>query len=459
MLHVNAQPTYMGAYHTGRAHMQHQTETIGPISQNEAQLLLTNENTLEKRKWNGPKPIRPSEFYNDGLHPLLRTDSHVTIIFADADKVRGCSSCQKCFTNEFLMPELWWSSYSRRSNGYFGSETFRDDQGDISSLNTWSRFLVKQLIDPTNHVWHKFNIFTRWIASTKQTYLIVFESQKQTHLRNHFTGSLLTNFHTDTLSDPFWIYLRLLEQLAILQDKSVWTVRDRVRAIEKQDLDRLRQKPKPNYRYMHDTARHAIHVSETLEVAEKTVAAIVQQHTVFREEVKSGDKVRDAGYRHVDERLQWYDHILQSLRCRASANKERLHNEIQLAFNSVAQYDSRVAVKIGRATQSDSAAMKTIAFVTLTFLPATFVSALFSMSFFNMDDDTGSWMVSSEIWMYWAVAIPVTVMTCGLWLLWQKCYQPDLIGDEEDESENKLRDFRRKFHRGDSARIDSYGMA
>ncbi|KAG8677612.1 hypothetical protein FPOAC2_03745 [Fusarium poae] len=408
-----------------------------------------------KEEWRGLNQISPGEFYNEGLHPLLRTDSHVTVIFADADKVRECPSCRKCFTNEFLMPELWWSSYSRRSNGYFGSETFRDDQGDISSLNTWSRFLAKQLIDQNTHVWHKFNIFTHWIASTQQTYLIVFEAPKQTHLRSLFPSPVLTNSHKDALHDPFWVYPRLLEQLAGLQDNSVWAVRDRVRNIEKEDL---RKKPNPRYRHMHDTARHAIHVSETLEVAEKTVASIVQQHNVFREDIGWGDKIRNAGYRRVDERLLWYDHILQSLRCRASANKERLLNEVQLAFNSVAQYDSRIAVKIGRATQSDSAAMKTIAFVTLAFLPGTFISALFSMSFFNVDDDTGQWSVSRKIWMYFAIAIPVTFITSGLWLLWQRCFPPAWIGEEE-ESANALRDLRRKIKRGDSARVDSYEMS
>lgn len=55
--------------------------------------------------------------------------------FADADMVRECPSCRKCFTDEFLMPELWWSGYSRRSNGYFGSETFRDDEGELLALS------------------------------------------------------------------------------------------------------------------------------------------------------------------------------------------------------------------------------------------------------------------------------------------------------------------------------------
>jgi Mg2+ and Co2+ transporter CorA len=298
----------------------------------------------------------------------------------------------------------------------------------LTILDTWSRFLVKQLNKKRGHSWHKFNIFTHWVASTQQTFLLVFESTNQLGLRERFPDPLLKDSHNDILSDPFWFYPRLFEELSWRQDNTVWAVRDLVRGIEMLDLSK---KPNPDYRDIHNTARHAIHVSETLEVAEKTVAAIVQQHSAFQEEVASDDKREKARYRHVSERMIWYDHILQSLRCRASANKERLYNEIQLAFNSVAQYDSRISVQIGQATQSDSAAMKTIAFVTLTFLPATFVSALFSMSFFNIDDDTGKWSVSEKFWLYWVIAIPVTLLTGGLWLLWRKVYQPPRIGEDE----------------------------
>ncbi|KAF4452427.1 hypothetical protein F53441_4707 [Fusarium austroafricanum] len=406
---------------------------------------------LETEKWR-PQDVSPVDFYNEGKHPQLWAASHVIVVFADADKVRNCSSCKKRFTDVFRMPQLWWSSYSRRSNGYFGCETFRDDHGSISALNTWSRFLVKQLYEK-GHKWHKFNIFTRWIKSTQQTFLLVFEAPKQLRLRERFPDPLLTGSHNDALSDPYWFYPRLLEELSSLQDDSVWEVRNHVRSIEKIDPN---GKPEPKYRAMHDTARHAIHVSETLQVAENTIAAIIKQHTHFQAEASGDSWASKAGYRHVTERLVWYDQILQSLGCRASANKERLLNEIQLAFNSVAQYDSRISVEIGQATQSDSAAMKTIAFVTLTFLPATFISAVFSMSFFKTNDNTGEWSVSDKFWIYWVVAIPVTLLTAGLWLLWQWLYQPPRIGEEEQPAKRlgDLIDFiKRGGKRGDGFEI------
>jgi hypothetical protein len=46
------------------------------------------------------------------------------------------------------------------------------------------------------------------------------------------------------------------------------------------------------------------------------------------------------------------------------------------------------------------------------------------MSFFNFSpgDDTQAdeWRVSSKIWIYWVVAIPLTGMTLFAWLFWMR---------------------------------------
>ena len=91
-------------------------------------------------------------------------------------------------------------------------------------------------------------------------------------------------------------------------------------------------------------------------------------------------------------------------------------------YNIITQRDSRVLVRMGEATQSDSTAMKTIAVVTTAFLPATFLSvsldlvcilfklhakpvkSFFSMSFFNFAPadraHLDGWSVSGKIWIY-----------------------------------------------------------
>lgn len=63
--------------------------------------------------------------------------------------------------------------------------------------------------------------------------------------------------------------------------------------------------------------------------------------------------------------------------------------------------------------------MKTLAAVTVFFLPGMFVAAFFSMPLFHWDTETvGNSIVSKRMWVYWAVTLPLTFLTLGLWLTW-----------------------------------------
>jgi hypothetical protein len=46
------------------------------------------------------------------------------------------------------------------------------------------------------------------------------------------------------------------------------------------------------------------------------------------------------------------------------------------------------------------------------------------MSFFHfasgVDDGEERWTVSPNFWIYWAVTIPVTALTIGVWVLYQR---------------------------------------
>lgn len=292
-----------------------------------------------------------------------------------------------------------------------------------SAPGTWCRFLVKQVSSAgaagaIDYGWYKLNVFTAWRRHARQTMVVVFDippSAKEAILHR-----LLRGLHVELLGDPFWMYARLLEEVVSLQDRAVWAVRDRVRATENQ---RLSEWPKPDYIYLHDMARHAIHVSETLDVATNTLDGILAHHRHSAHLLGSGARLGDASgwaLASTANRLLFFQDMLRSLRVRAASNRERLQNEIELAFNLVAQCDARISLKIGRAAQADGAAMRTVAFVTLAFLPATFICAIFSMSFFDYDSSSGSWSVSGDFWRYWAVAVPVTVCTALLWLGWTK---------------------------------------
>ena len=64
--------------------------------------------------------------------------------------------------------------------------------------------------------------------------------------------------------------------------------------------------------------------------------------------------------------------------------------------------------------------MKTLAAVTVAFLPGTFVAAFFAMPLFRWDAVDDGMVVSKRFWVYWAVTIPLTVLTLMVWVLWTK---------------------------------------
>ncbi|KAI1330407.1 hypothetical protein F5Y16DRAFT_363054 [Xylariaceae sp. FL0255] len=377
---------------------------------------------------------------------LVPADSPVCVIQARANAIRKCERCRTSLVKAFGMPEYWWTDWCQNSNGYHSSETTRDEAG-MTGFNTWVYFETKEAsesekeydktiskpVAQVKYHWFKINVFMHYIPSTKQTFIVMFDMDKAVIDRLIDLIVLLPNTSNSPSEtsdrDPFWVYAKIAGELVRLQDTAVWHIRNLVRNREK-ELKETGRRPQPNYRALHDIARHAIHVSETLDVATETVAGLITQHEEFRKQQEEGGDHNN--YSRIHGELLFHNSMLNSLKHRAASNKARLENEIHLAFNDTAQYDSRIAVKIGRAAQGDSAAMKTIAFFTMAFLPATFLSAIFSMSFFNFDPDADVWRVSNKIWIYFAFAAPVTLATFLGWYFWQLIFPTVLIGEKED---------------------------
>jgi hypothetical protein len=324
------------------------------------------------------------------------------------------------------MPKLWWENQCRSSNGHFGCEEIIDENEDATGLSktslshlvsrlsinhfelvTWARYMIKQVRTATDYEWYKLNSFSRWYSSTGQTIVILFDSPLR--LSDQLPELLVENIGPAHLKDPFWIYAGMLERLVDLHDQAVWTIRNQVRIVEKEGMPESR--PNPDFRLLHDIGRHSVHVQETLDVAVTSTRSILEHHNAFWDDRLGQNSRLSNSSKYIKSRLSFHEHMFRSLRYRAIANKERLQHEVQLAFNIVTQYDSGTTVEISKAAQSDSASMRTIAFLTLAFLPATFISAVFSMSFFDFDTDTGAWAVSDKFWIYWVVAVPTTLVS------------------------------------------------
>lgn len=289
------------------------------------------------------------------------------------------------------------------------------DNADLGQ-DTWTRFLVKQLIKD-DYRWYKTNVFIQWLSNPRQTVIVVFDYPLT--LMDGMPKLLLDDLETQSVCDPFWAYCKILDEVSRQQDRAVWEIRNRVRMIEKGRILRKESGlPVVDYIRLHDLARHAIHVSETLDLAVKTSQRILEHHTAYKSDMAFTPKTKVTA-RNVYESLHFFEHILDSLRHRAASNTARLQNEIQLTFHLSAEDGVGTSVDIARATQSDSRDMKTVAFLTMAFLPATFVSAVFSMEFFGSDVETGRLTVLKDFWIYWAVAGGATAVTI-IWYCWKQ---------------------------------------
>ncbi|KAJ5099458.1 hypothetical protein N7532_006459 [Penicillium argentinense] len=314
------------------------------------------------------------------------------------------------------MPSLWWEDYVRSSNGFFGSETTREP--GTEGLNTWAFFETKLLDRNMCYYWWKFNIFTRHTQATNQTGILMFDTEE---FRPFVMESENGKTHFAHLRDPLWMYTHALERVAQFSEKAVWNIRDQVRMKEKE--------VKTDYRRLHhDVARHAYHVSESLDVTVNTLDHILRYHESHIGPKRAdsdlyGKEVSVEVWEDVHARLAFFQSYFASLRHRSVANEKRVHNEIALSFNMGAQDNAAITVEISRATKEDSGTMKTLSLVTLTFLPPTFICAVFSMSFFNYADS--GWRVSEKIWIYWAFAIPTTLVCVLIWYGWTKIFPGD----------------------------------
>lgn len=206
------------------------------------------------------------------------------------------------------------------------------------------------------------------------------------------------------------MYHKLLSLVLDLNNASIWMFRDCVRAIEQSDDHTSKE---PDYRRLHNLARHGIHIVEVLSVTCETIQRIAAGHRAWVEESSrsSGHAPPLPFTKSVREQLSFYEQTASSFRHRMLSTKDRLTNEINLSFNQIAQKDSK-------ATLAGGQTIKRLTIMSVVFLPATFVSAIFSTSFFNFSPEAKRWAVSPMFWVYWAVAIPVTIFIPVAWRLW-----------------------------------------
>lgn len=93
-------------------------------------------------------------------------------------------------------------------------------------------------------------------------------------------------------------------------------------------------------------------------------------------------------------------------------------------YNLIAQHDSYLQAKLAQESLRDSKAMKTLSVLTILFLPGAFVATVFSTNMFEFRNN------KQQIWIYFAIVVPLTITIMVGWLLWLKG-TPGRVIDEE----------------------------
>ncbi|KAB8237140.1 uncharacterized protein BDW43DRAFT_307421 [Aspergillus alliaceus] len=148
------------------------------------------------------------------------------------------------------------------------------------------------------------------------------------------------------------------------------------------------------------------------EASEFLMRLISEFSEVFQEQQSLNDRMGELMEHNISLAHSIEDQVLNL--------QARLELQLNVLYSFVAQSDNQLNARLAATTGRDSTSMKILAFITTIFLPGTFIATLFSMDMFDWKNDASdpSLTVSSQFWIYWAAALPLTALTLGGWALW-----------------------------------------
>ncbi|GAB1320575.1 Magnesium transport protein CorA, transmembrane region [Madurella fahalii] len=161
---------------------------------------------------------------------------------------------------------------------------------------------------------------------------------------------------------------------------------------------------------------------------------------------KGGDV--DRLHRSMLGRLEFYQAKLKGIESYSHITLERLHIQRAALYNIIAQKESKLGLqmageqrRLAHAAKRDSTSMKILSLLGAIFLPATYLASVFGMSFFEFlpdgdrragdgsssssssdatDSSSLRGPVAPELWIYFAITVPMTLIIVLLWRWWDK---------------------------------------
>ncbi|PVH70360.1 hypothetical protein DL98DRAFT_661200 [Cadophora sp. DSE1049] len=223
----------------------------------------------------------------------------------------------------------------------------------------------------------------------------------------------------DVLKDPYLLINASLEAWYELIDESAWKLLDLSRQAERRTFEYSAQlgingseRIIIDYNGIHNLAKDAIHMVESLDAVLRSVECALRCHS---EKEKDDFVIWTATH----NALQCRKEMFHSTRLRMVSVEQRLKNVINLAFNLGTLRDSQTM-------RQDSYVMKTLAVLAIIFLPTSTICSIFGTQFFTTiaspnptsGDITTLFVVNKKFWLLWIILIPVTVTLLGGWVVW-----------------------------------------
>ncbi|KAE8349437.1 hypothetical protein BDV28DRAFT_60942 [Aspergillus coremiiformis] len=382
---------------------------------------LENEVTIfeddDTDQWKQEEPVDLRAF----LHSPQRRSTQV--IFTTESALKQCA---------LNLPAEFQRTLNEDLNGASHTE-YSFDANEINLHKSWTVFKLKEVRTASKYFWLQPSVFVEWHippqprTRASQEYSSAIPVQPGSNdapgiQRVFFVGlpmdeqlAIRKRFPTRDMRyyNPYIWHAVFAHAVAMLYEKYFWSLRNLVRAVEKGRNNKthaeLQATDFPN---LHDIARHIFHSTEILEVAEHNIKSVTADHTRWRHDFPEMASRVHGAHLQTGQKLAFAAKEMYSLKIRSKSLTDRLHNEINLAFNLVNQ-------GFGRTAQSDSAMMKTIAVVSLVYLPGTFVSGIFGTNFFDYQSGAAdSLEMAKNFWLYWVVTLPLTLATVVVWALW-----------------------------------------
>lgn len=349
----------------------------------------------------------PHAFSEDVNRLNSRTSADIRIILAPLDYPTPENiNLLSTLVARFHIPSAF---LAERVLGVTNASNFEGDRN--GNFSSWLHFLCKAIVHrPDAPTWHRGGYFLSRSVDNGLN-LVCFGARRV--LVERLQGLPLSAW-LDIKHDPLALIAIVLSDIQLTLDEQVWALNASVGNYEHQTIKTSRTKAKfadDFFQDLHWTAKNTVHLKESAEAA----AFTCQQFLTLSQSACTPSIGTHLSA--TTTTLTYIYTLLQSTTLRTSSLQGRIQNAIGLAFNLVAQTDSRCLM-------AESSSMHSMAVATLIFLPISTVASIFGSQFFQFrapepgqesDPDASDFVLSREFWLFWAITVPLTVIVIGAW--------------------------------------------